>query len=265
MDHVDGTHVWGQFAKPKKPGKYPAIVMLQWASPPYPLDKSWIIWRAKQGYIVLDVEPHDVPPDKPRDFYDALPQEMKNYAYQGIENRDSNYFRAMYLRGYRAVDYITHRPDWNGKTIILTGGSMGGQQSLCVAGLHPKVTHIIIEEPAGCDLGGALKGRQVGYPFWPMQNPKVSEAAAYFDTTNFAKNIHAKTLIGIGFIDVIAPPCGIWAAFHEIKGPKEAASMVNATHNNTATSEERKSYTDRAEAWFSALAKGEEPKIEKPN
>jgi len=37
MDHINSTHVYGQIAKPKGPGKFPAMVMFQWASPPYPL------------------------------------------------------------------------------------------------------------------------------------------------------------------------------------------------------------------------------------
>ena len=40
MDHLDGKHVWGQIARPTDPTgkkKYPALLILQWASPPYPL------------------------------------------------------------------------------------------------------------------------------------------------------------------------------------------------------------------------------------
>src|ERR1041384_5881791 len=40
MDHLEGKHVWGQVAKPADPTKqkkYPGLVILQWASPPYPL------------------------------------------------------------------------------------------------------------------------------------------------------------------------------------------------------------------------------------
>ncbi len=58
MDHVNGTHVYGQLAKPKTPGKHPAILVLQWASPPYPLQKPWVIELAKQGWLALNIEPH---------------------------------------------------------------------------------------------------------------------------------------------------------------------------------------------------------------
>jgi len=40
----------------------------------------------------------------------------------------------MYLRDSRAIDYIASRPDWDGKTIVVMGTSMGGHQSLVAAG-----------------------------------------------------------------------------------------------------------------------------------
>ncbi|HLA73747.1 MAG TPA: acetylxylan esterase, partial [Steroidobacteraceae bacterium] len=76
MNHVDGKHVWGQVAKPHDPTnkkKFPALLILQWASPPYPLEKSWVTDRAAEGWLALNIEPHDVMPDQPKEYYDALP------------------------------------------------------------------------------------------------------------------------------------------------------------------------------------------------
>jgi cephalosporin-C deacetylase-like acetyl esterase len=256
MDHVNGTHVYGQYAKPKKPGKYPAMVILQWASPPYPLDKNWVLYRAQQGWLVLNIEPHDTLANAPKSYYDALPEAIKHYASIGQDDRDKSYFLEMYLRDYRAVDYITHSQDWDGRTLVVTGGSMGGQQSLCVSGLHPAITHVIVNEPAGCDLNGYLAGRQVGYPFFPANDPKVASTARYFDCVNFASRIKATCLVAMGFLDTIAPPTGIWTAFNQIKGPKEAAPMTEAPHNNIATQEQQKPYNSRAEEWLTALVHG---------
>lgn len=258
MDHVNGTHVYGQIARPTKPGKYPAILQMQWASPPYPLDPWWILGRAKQGYIVLNIEPHDVLPTEPPAYYAALPEALKNYNTIGQDDRERSYFVEMYLRDYRAAEYLTHRPDWNGKVLIATGGSMGGQQSLAVAGLHPRITHVIAEEPAGCDLNAPLYDRSIGYPFFDPKNPKIMETARYVDNVNFAPRIKATTLIGIGFVDDVCPPTGIWTAYNSIRGPKEAAPLPEAPHNNTATPEQMRPFRDRAEAWYAALARGEE-------
>ena len=258
MDHVNGTHVYGQIAKPKREGKYPALVIFQWASPPYPLQKSWVTGHAAQGWLTLNIEPHNVLPDQPKSYYDALPPEIKHYESIGNDDRDKSYFLEMYLRDYRAVDYIASRPDWDGKTLVVFGTSMGGQQSLCVAGLHSKITHLIVEEPAGCDTNAALHGRQEGYPFFPSNNPKVMETVLYFDPINFAPHIKARCLVAMGFVDTIAPPAGIWTAFNQIPSPKEAAPMVDAPHNNLATQAQQQPFNTRSAEWLKTLAAGGE-------
>jgi len=257
MDHINGAHVYGQLAKPKGEGKFPALVIYQWASPPYPLQKSWVTDRAAEGWLVLNIEPHDVLPDGPPSYYRALPIELKNYAGISQDDRDKCYFLQMYLADYRAVDYIAGRADWNGKTLVVNGTSMGGQQSLCVAGLHPKITHLIVEEPSGCDIDADLYGRQAGYPNFQTKNPKVAETAPYFDAINFASHIRATSLVAMGFVDTVAPPTGIWTAYNQIRGRKEAAPMFEAPHNNTATRAQQLPYSDRATAWLNALVKGQ--------
>jgi hypothetical protein len=47
--------------------------LLQWASPPYPLQKAWVTDRAAEGWLTVNIEPHDVMPDQPKEYYDALP------------------------------------------------------------------------------------------------------------------------------------------------------------------------------------------------
>lgn len=261
MDHINGTHVYGQVAKPKKEGKFPGMVIFQWASPPYPLQKQWVTDRAAEGWLAVNIEPHDVLPDQPRAYYDALPASLKDYASIERENRDKNYFLQMYLADYRAVDYLAGRSDWDGKTLLVMGTSMGGQQSLCVAGLHPKITHVIVEVPSGCDANGPLHGRASGYPSWPSNNPKIMETAQYFDAVNFAPHITATTLVSMGFIDTVAPPVGIWTAFDQIKGPKLAVPLIDAPHNNIATAAQQRPYTIGSAEWLKTLVSGGEVKV----
>lgn len=256
MDNVGGAHVYGQLAKPKRAGKFPALLILQWAGGPYPLQKQWVTDRAAEGWLALNIEPHDVPPDRPQSFYDALPQELKNYHTIGREDRDRSYFLRMYLADYRAADYLARRPDWDGRTLVVTGTSMGGQQSLAVAGLHPKVTHVVVNEPAGCDTNGPLHGRASGYPFWPADDPRALKTALYFDPVNFAPRIKAASLVAIGFVDTVTPPVGIWIAFNQIRGPKEAVPMIDSPHNHQATPAQQRPYTARSAEWLDTLVRG---------
>jgi cephalosporin-C deacetylase-like acetyl esterase len=255
--------VYGQLAKPAREGKFPAMLILQWAGGPYPLQKSWVTDRAAEGWLVLNIEPHDVPGDMPPEFYAALPAMLKSYNTIGNDNRDRNYFLRMYLGAYRAADYLANHPDWNGKTLLVTGTSMGGQQSLAVAGLHSQITHLVVHVPAGADSNGALHGRAAGYPNWDVNNPNVRETALYFDTVNFAPRIKVPSLVSMGFLDNVCPPVGIWITFNQIAGPKEVVPLVGAAHNHESTAEQQKAYTDRAAAWFAALLNGEQPLIER--
>jgi len=256
LDHINGTKVHGQLARPSKPGKYPAVLVLLWASPPYRLWSDWVTDRAAQGFVVLNIEPHNVLPTEPQTYYDNLPQALKNYSDINQEDRNTNYFVEMYLRGVRAVDFLMQQPDWDGRTIVVTGTSMGGQQSIAVAGLHDAVTHMIVHVPAGNDLNGVQHGHQQGYPSFRASSPKAMAVAPYVDGINFAPRIKAKSLVSMGFIDTITPPNGIWTMFNQLRGPKEVAPMMDSPHNNLATVEMQLPFTERAAEWFAAIAAG---------
>jgi cephalosporin-C deacetylase-like acetyl esterase len=256
LDNIDGSHVYGQLAKPTRKGKFPAILILQWAGGPYPLQKSWVTDRAAEGWLALNIEPHDVPGDLPAEFYAALPQLIKRYNSIYDNDRERCYFLRMYLGAYRALDYLADDPDWDGKTLLVMGSSMGGQQSLAVAGLHPKVTHVMANVPAGADANAALHGRAESYPNWDSSKPAVMETARYFDTINFAPRIKATCLVSMGFIDETCPPAGVWTLFNLIPGPKEVAPLIEAGHNNASSREQQRLYNERSQIWLDALVRG---------
>jgi cephalosporin-C deacetylase-like acetyl esterase/lysophospholipase L1-like esterase len=266
LNGINGTHIHGQLARPQGPGKFPGLVIFQWASPPYPLQKPWVTDRAAEGWLALNIEPHDVLPDQPQAYYDALPASLKNYQAIGRKDRDRNYFLQMYLADYRAIEYLASRPDWDRKTLVVMGTSMGGQQSICAASLNPRVTAVIVDEPAGADSNGELHGRAAGYPNWPSDDPQVMRTALYFDIVNCASRVKAPSLVAMGFIDTTAPPVGIWTAFNQLRGPKQAMPMVDSPHNHLATPEQQGPYTQASAQWLNTLVKGGElfPRADRP-
>jgi cephalosporin-C deacetylase len=177
-------------------------------------------------------------------------------ALQLHRSRDTSYFLDMYLRDTRALEFIRRSPRWDGETVVLTGTSMGGQQSLVTAGLNPgKVTAVLVDEPSGADSNGDLHGRRAGYPDWDATDPRVMRTALYFDTVNFAPHITAATLVAMGFIDTTAPPAGIWTALDEIPGPKEAVPMIESDHNNV-TPDEQGAWLERSEEVLATIVHG---------
>jgi cephalosporin-C deacetylase len=221
-----GSKAHGYVAKPAREGRFPAVIQLQFAGV-YALNAGAVARRAAEGWLVLNVDSHDKLPSDPSGSV------SRNYREVGNTDREASYFLNMYLRDSRALDYLLTRLDWDGKTIVLMGGSMGGQQSLALAGLRPeKISAVLVCVPAGADTNGDLRGRKAGYPDWRSDDPAVMKTALYFDTVNFASRIKAPVLAGIGFIDTISPPAGIWTMLNQIRRPVEALPMIESEHDN---------------------------------
>jgi cephalosporin-C deacetylase len=221
-----GSKAHGYIARPAREGKFPALIQLQYAGV-YALNARGVAQRASEGWLMINVDSHDKLPSDPSG---GIPR-----AYQAVGNpdREKSYFLNMYLRDSRVLDYLLTRPDWDGKTIVLTGGSMGGQQSLVLAGLRPeKITAVLVCVPAGADTNGDLHGRKAGYPNWPSDNPDVMKTALYFDTANFTSHIKAPVMAGMGFIDTISPPAGVWTTLNQITVPTEPLPMIESEHDN---------------------------------
>jgi cephalosporin-C deacetylase-like acetyl esterase len=241
------SHVQGYLAVPDKQGPFPAFVQYQWAGV-YPLDPSWITGRAAQGWLAIDVDSHDEQPDQA-----MAPQ---NYPQIGDTSRDTSYFLAMYLRDTRALEWVRTLAQWNRKTLVLDGGSMGGQQSLVTAGLNPgKESAVFVDEPSGSDVAASLHGRMPAYPDWQMTDLLIAKTAPYFDTANFTPKITAPTMVAIGLIDSVCPPTSIFSAVNRIPGPHEIVPMPESEHM-MYTPDKQEAYIQRSEAALTNLLHG---------
>jgi cephalosporin-C deacetylase len=239
-----GSHAQGYLARPAKEGKFPALLLLQYAGV-YALNVRTITQRAAEGWLVMDVDAHDKLPSDPSG---GIP---RNYTAIGYSDRETSYFLNMYLRDSRALDYLMTRPDWDGKTIVLMGTSQGGQQSIMLAGLRPgKITAALVCVPAGADFS-------TGFPNWPTSNPDAMKTAPYFDTINFASKIQAPVLAAMGFIDTTSPPAGVWTELNQIPVAKEPLPMIESEHNNL-TPQKEQNWDQRSIEVLGILLKGGE-------
>ncbi len=259
LDNIRGTHIRGQLARPAAGQRFPALLMVQSAGV-YPLHQSWATDRAAEGWLVLNIMAHDLPINEPQSFYDDLNQHaLKNYTAIGNDDREQSYFLRMFLACYRAVDYLSERPDWDGKTLVVTGSSQGGLQSFVAAGLNHKVTAVLALVPAGCDNTGGMLGRKPGWPYWVdhgygHDKEKLLDTSRYFDGVNFAARIKCPSLIGLGLIDTTAAPSGIFAAINQIQMPKEVVAMPDANHHGD--NKTQAPFTSRSTVWRKALLNG---------
>jgi len=265
LDNINGTHVYGQLAKPKRTGKFPALLLVQYAGV-YGLNKGSIVPKAEAGWLVFNIMAHDLPFDKPADFYTKLTNgDLKDYVAIGNDDREKSYFLRMYLGCYRAADYLANRPDWDGKTLVVMGTSQGGLQSIITAAIYPKITAMIANVPAGCDTTAQSVGRAAGWPYWfrniqGKDEKKVMETSRYYDAVNFASRIKCPALVALGLIDQTCPPTAVYSAINQMQGPKEAVVMINSDHKGTQKNAQAL-FHSRSGAWLAELVKGNPPPV----
>ena len=242
VDCAGSANVTGYLCMPRdaKPKSLPAIVEFNGAS------TFNTVLRPNMGTkaIFMNVNAHGLPNGKPAKFYRDAREEMKSYKISGFGSRDSIYFVGMYMRVMRALDYMKSLPEWDGKNLIVRGGSQGGAQSLAAAALDPQVSLCVAQVPALCDLGGALAGRRPGWPIilMPEKNWKktaVIGAGAYVDNVFMAQRIKCPIYISTGLIDNICVATSVCAAYNALpEGTKKHLTINPCGDHGTSISAE---------------------------
>lgn len=238
-----GKPVSGYFGKPlqAKAKSLPAILHVHGAGV-RSSTLGAVSWALNEGGMLsMDINAHGLPNGKPKEFYDALAAgELKDYRFEHNQDREKIYFKGMFLRLIRAIDFLTAQPEWDGKTLIVYGSSQGGFQAFAAAGLDKRVSFICAGVPAGCDHTGSQANRISG---WPKIVPNDAEgkpnaaalqASRYFDNVNFATRAKCQgAVVTVGFIDTTCPPTSVYAAYNALTVPKEIHNDILAGHTNT--------------------------------
>jgi cephalosporin-C deacetylase-like acetyl esterase len=259
VDLARGERLRGQLALLDRTGKFPAMVIFQYAGV-YGLPPGIVTRKAAEGWLVLNVCAHDLPLDQPKEFYQQ--QELcplKNYVTIGNTGREESYFLRMFLAASRAIDYLASRPDWDGRTLVAIGTSQGGLQAIVAAALNPKVTGVIALVPAGCDTTAPLAGRAMSWPYWlketnDQNRDAVTRTSTYFDALNFAPLVKCPTLVGFGLLDRTSTPEGISQLVALLRGHVEKVIMPDADHKGSGGTHEP--FEKRSVIWLEALKAG---------
>ena len=225
----NGSRIYGILTTPKKAGKYPAVLFVPGAGiRPYP---GQVLG---DDIITLDIGIHGIPVTFPREVYNNLSSgALYDYPRINMNDRDSHYYKRVFLGCVRAVDFIHSLTQFDGETLGVSGGSQGGALSIVTAGLDPRVKFLAAYYPAMCDYAGYLNGRAGGWPHYFLDTqPKQGEVEtlAYFDVVNFARRVKVPGWYSWGFNDTVCPPTSMHAAYNVIPGDKELALYLNADH-----------------------------------
>lgn len=198
-------------------------------------------WEISLDIIVLDINAHGIENGKPAEFYTKCYKEKFRdkkygpYSRWGKKDRDQFYFKGMYMRVMRALEYVKSLPEWDGKTLIVSGGSQGGAQVLAACALDHDITLARAKVPAMCDHFAAASERCPGWPNileYKVEGElpeldKVKKCISYYDGVYFAKRIKCPIYMYTGFIDTTCAPSSVFAAYNNIpEGVKKSIYCV---------------------------------------
>lgn len=169
--------------------------------------------------IVIDINAHGVPNGRSDTFYEELSNgELKDYRTKYLNAREDCYFRLMYLRMQRTLDYACTLKEWDGEKIALDGTSQGGGQSAALAGLDPRVRFVILQVPALTDMGGILAGHGGSWPYYGKfdaeRDGDYLHVLPYYDATNFLRHYQGILWMEGGLIDTTCPPECVFSAYN---------------------------------------------------
>ena len=223
VDCAGGAPVSGYLCMPRgaEPKSLPAVVFYHGAGVRSAVKRPDYGSKA----IAFDVNAHGIENGKPAKFYSALSKgKLSSYWHRGYDDHKNIYFVGMYLRVMRALDYAKSLPEWDGKTLIVCGGSQGGAQTMAAAALDKQVTLAVPGVPALCDLGGKLAKRRPGWPihfmkpFEKQTDPALIGEAAYVDGVFMAQRIKCPVFFSTGGIDNTCHATSVFAAYNVVPG-----------------------------------------------
>lgn len=225
VDCIDGVPVSGYLTMPAnaKEKSLPALVNFHGAGV---RSSAMPLAEAKRNILAFDVNAHGILNGQAASYYNDLDKTvLADYRRKNADNRDKIYYKNMFLRTFRALEYIKSRPEWDGRILIVSGGSQGGAQAIVAAALDNDVTCCVAMVPALSDHHGILHNRMSSWPYFIQRkngipiSEAIVEAVKYFDVANFASEINSQTecFFSLGFLDTTCPPSSVCAAFNALK------------------------------------------------
>lgn len=194
--------------------------------------KTVPVWAAKDMiYFKVNAHGYDLGKDEAyyKEFFAGIKSNGKNYAFDPEQNSDPEkaYFNGMALRVMRSLQFVKKLPQWNGKDLLIYGGSQGGLQAVWAAALDPDVTDVDSYITWCCDVAGPTQGRLKSH-FRPSYVPALN----YYDCVFHAKRIHCKIFISrAGLGDYTCPPSGLAILYNNIASKDKSIKWVQgSTH-----------------------------------
>lgn len=229
--NIGGSRMYGVLTVPKAEGKYPAIIRLPGAGIG---PKSGDVKHSERGVIILELGIHGIPVNLEGSIYDDLTRGVLSaYYLDNLENRDTYYYKRVFLGCVKAIDFLQSLPQCDGKIGTL-GGSQGGLLSIVTSRLDSRIKATAIYFPAMCDQEGYIHGRAGGWPhafkFKGNCTKEKLTTARYYDAANFARGLKAPVFYAFGYNDITCAPTTTRSTYNVITAPKILSIGENTGH-----------------------------------
>ena len=203
-------------------------------------------YYAENGCIRMEMEIHGLDPRLPKETFDDISRAFNGkdngYLTNGLDDPDRYYMKRVYLSLVRCLDLLTALPEWDGRNVIVQGGSQGGALAIVAAALDSRVTQCIVNHPALSDMAAYAEGRTGGYPHLNridgLLTDQTMNTLAYYDVVNFARHVKADTYMTWGYNDNTCPPTTSYAVWNTLTCPKE--SLITPINEHWTSDETEK-------------------------
>ena len=219
---------------------------------------------AKNGLLAFSASWHGFPAGRNLKYYPEVIKPYFQRGFKGLEDRETWVYSDMFFRVMCELEFMKSLPQWNGRDLIVSGGSLGGIQSIFAAAIDPQVTLALIAVPSSCESNAFEAGRTPNGVFRRIpveelkRHPEYLETGFYYDSVNFAKWIRCETYVCTGFTDEACHPCNVYAFYNAIPAGTEKHMTTNPLTGHYGTTSDA-SADARLRGLFSTITISTQP------
>ena len=227
-----------------KPGSCPVVLTPPGAGVKPIRDATTRRFYPEGGFIRMALDIHGLDPTMSEQLFAEINAAFNNthngYLRQNLEGRNQYYMKHVYLGLVRCIDVLTSLPEWDGRNVIIQGGSQGGALALIGAALDPRITLCVANHPALSDMAAGSANLTSGYPHFIKESGAYNDACLqtlpYYDVVNFARHITCPVYMTWGYNDNTCPPTTSYAVWNVLTCPKECLlTPINEHWTSDAT------------------------------
>ena len=218
-----GVTATGYLAYPEgaKPGTLPAYIFFQ-AMNYSDVVRRHAVARAEAGALAFAATWHGFPVGRTKKYYDKELHAYYQFGQKGLGDREKWVFSDIFFRVLSELKFLKSRPEWDGRTLVVHGISLGGILSTFAAAIDPAVTNAVIGVPSFCECNAYEAGRTPHTVYRRggierlKEHPELAEAGFYYDAVNFGRRIRCETFVTTGFTDESCYPSNVFAFYNAI-------------------------------------------------